>query len=75
MAAIAIGIAMGVPLPQIRRTVTEFRAVEHRIEFVAEKNGVVYYNDSKGTNTGNQLLGPHITLHGVMAIQVIRRNI
>ena len=51
MAAIAIGIAMGVPLPQIRRTVTEFRAVEHRIEFVAEKNGVVYYNDSKGTNT------------------------
>ncbi|MCI8861998.1 MAG: UDP-N-acetylmuramoyl-L-alanine--D-glutamate ligase [Lachnospiraceae bacterium] len=51
MAAIAVGIGMGVPLTQIRKTVKEFRAVEHRIEFVAEKNGVVYYNDSKGTNT------------------------
>jgi UDP-N-acetylmuramoylalanine--D-glutamate ligase len=51
MAAIAVGIGMGVPLTQIRKTVKEFRAVEHRIEFVAEKSGVVYYNDSKGTNT------------------------
>ena len=51
MAAIAIGAAMGVPLPNIRRTVVNFTAVEHRIEFVAEKRGVAYYNDSKGTNT------------------------
>ena len=51
MAAIAIGAAMGVPLPQIRNVVIEFTAVEHRIEFVEEKNGVAYYNDSKGTNT------------------------
>lgn len=51
MAAVAIGIAMGVPIPKIRSAVTEFRAVEHRIEFVEEKNGVAYYNDSKGTNT------------------------
>ncbi len=51
MAAIAVGIAMGVPVEQIRKTVKEFQAVEHRIEFVAEKNGVAYYNDSKGTNT------------------------
>ena len=29
----------------------EFTAVEHRIEFVAEKKGVAWYNDSKGTNT------------------------
>ncbi len=51
MAAVAIGIAMGVPIPKIRSTVMEFRAVEHRIEFVEEKHGVAYYNDSKGTNT------------------------
>ena len=51
MAAAAIAIAMGVPLEQIRRTVIRFRAVEHRIEFVEEINGVAYYNDSKGTNT------------------------
>ncbi len=51
MAAVAIGAAMGVPLPSIRETVIRFTAVEHRIEFVAEKKGVAYYNDSKGTNT------------------------
>lgn len=51
MAAVAIGIAMGVPIPAIRSAVIEFKAVEHRIEFVEEKNGVAYYNDSKGTNT------------------------
>lgn len=51
MAAVAIGAAMGVPIPRIRSTVIEFTAVEHRIEFVTEKNGVAYYNDSKGTNT------------------------
>lgn len=51
MAAVAIGIAMGVPISKIRSAVTEFQAVEHRIEFVEEKNGVAYYNDSKGTNT------------------------
>lgn len=51
MAAIAIAAAMGVPLVNIRSSVTAFTAVEHRIEFVEEKRGVAYYNDSKGTNT------------------------
>ena len=51
MAAVAIAAAMGVPLPNIRETVIHFQAVEHRIEFVAEKRGVAWYNDSKGTNT------------------------
>ena len=50
MAAIAIGTAMGVPLEKIRETVKKFEAVEHRIEFVTERFGVKYYNDSKGTN-------------------------
>ena len=51
MAAVAIAAAMGVPFPYIRETVIHFTAVEHRIEFVAEKKGVAYYNDSQGTNT------------------------
>lgn len=34
----------------IRKTITAFTGVEHRIEFVTEKRGVAYYNDSKGTN-------------------------
>jgi len=50
MAAIAISIRLGVPIDSIRRTVQEFKAVEHRIEFVLERAGVRYYNDSKGTN-------------------------
>lgn len=50
MAAVAIGLTMGVPLSSIQKTIVEFQAVEHRIEFVAERYGVKYYNDSKGTN-------------------------
>ncbi len=50
MAACGVCIAAGVPLDVIVKTVKEFNAVEHRIEFVTEKNGVRYYNDSKGTN-------------------------
>ena len=50
MAAAAIAIRIGVPMEVIRRVVKEFKAVEHRIEFVLERAGVKYYNDSKGTN-------------------------
>ena len=51
MAAVVIGLYSGVPIDSIRKTIKEFKAVEHRIEYVAEKNQVIYYNDSKGTNT------------------------
>lgn len=51
MAAVAIAIQMKVPVTIIRETIKNFNAVEHRIEYVAVKNGVTYYNDSKGTNT------------------------
>ena len=51
MAGIAIGYFMGVPMDVIIQTVKNFRAVAHRIEYVTTKNGVVFYNDSKGTNT------------------------
>ena len=51
LAAIACTRAMEVPMPLILKTVREFRAVPHRIEFVEEVGGIRYYNDSKGTNT------------------------
>ena len=51
MAAILMTEAFGIPEKTIKEAIRTFRAVEHRIEFVAEKNGVKYYNDSKGTNT------------------------
>ncbi len=51
MAAVAISYYMGAPVEVIRSTIKEFKAVEHRIEYVLERDGVIYYNDSKGTNT------------------------
>ncbi len=50
MAAVACGISLGVPMDKIKYAITNFVAVEHRIEFVTTKHGVKYYNDSKGTN-------------------------
>ncbi|WP_125142729.1 UDP-N-acetylmuramoyl-L-alanine--D-glutamate ligase [Clostridium transplantifaecale] len=50
MAAVAISMNMGVPLEKIQEVVKNFEAVEHRIEYVTERFGVKYYNDSKGTN-------------------------
>ena len=49
-AAIAMTKAAGIPDDIIIEQVKKFKAVEHRIEYVATKNGVDYYNDSKGTN-------------------------
>jgi UDP-N-acetylmuramoylalanine--D-glutamate ligase len=50
LAAICVGMLAGIEPPQIRRAVSEFKAVEHRLEFVATVGGVEYYNDSKATN-------------------------
>lgn len=61
MAAIAIAESAGVPLTNILDTIRRFKAVEHRIEFVATKNGVDYYNDSKGTN-------PDAAIQGIRAM-------
>ncbi|MDF2868867.1 MAG: UDP-N-acetylmuramoylalanine--D-glutamate ligase [Anaerocolumna sp.] len=50
MAGIGIALSLNVPVEVINKAVRDFVAVEHRIEFVTTKNGVKYYNDSKGTN-------------------------
>ena len=50
MAAVAMARCIHVPMDKIRETITSFMGVEHRIEYVTEKKGVSYYNDSKGTN-------------------------
>ena len=61
MAAVAMAYYDGVSLDSIRKSICEFTAVAHRIEYVTEKNGVVYYNDSKGTN-------PDAAIKGIQAM-------
>ncbi len=61
MAAIAMSVHMGVPMDVILKVIKEFKAVEHRIEYVATKAGVAYYNDSKGTN-------PDAAIQGIKAM-------
>ena len=50
LAAVCAGALMGCAAEKIRQAVREFKAVEHRLEFVATVRGVDYYNDSKATN-------------------------
>ena len=57
MAAIAMCEAYGIPMVSIVSSVKTFKAVEHRIEYVATKRGVDYYNDSKGTNPDAAIKG------------------
>ncbi len=61
MAAIAISAHIGVPMESIREAVMKFTSVEHRIEYVDEVGGVIYYNDSKGTN-------PDAAIKGIQAM-------
>jgi len=50
LAAVCAARLAGIPAETIRNAVANFKAVEHRLEFVAKLNGVDYYNDSKATN-------------------------
>lgn len=61
MAAIGICHAMKVPMETILKVIKDFKAVPHRIEFVASRNGVDFYNDSKGTN-------PDAAIQGIRAM-------
>lgn len=51
MIAVSAAKVLGISNETIQEVVEGFTGVEHRIEFVREKDGVRYYNDSKGTNT------------------------
>lgn len=61
MTAVAMAEDAGVPMESIRKSICAFQGVEHRIEYVCEKDGVVYYNDSKGTN-------PDAAIKGIQAM-------
>lgn len=61
MAAMAITAAAGVPEDLIISVVKDFPPVPHRIEFIAKKKGVRYYNDSKATN-------PDAAIQGIRAM-------
>lgn len=61
MAASAMALSYGVDLGVIRTVLRQFQAVEHRIEYVTEKRGVRFYNDSKGTN-------PDAAIKGIQAM-------
>ena len=50
LAAVCASALMGCAPEKIRQTVMDFKAVEHRLEFVTTIRGVDYYNDSKATN-------------------------
>ena len=61
MAAVGMSLSFGVPMDKIVEVLKRFQAVEHRIEYVTEKRGVKFYNDSKGTN-------PDAAIQGIRAM-------
>ena len=70
LAALALGEALGLPLPAMLAELAEFPGLPHRSQWVADVNGVTYINDSKGTNVGATLAavagmqGPLIMIAG-----------
>src|SRR5690606_2754477 len=49
---LALGDAAGIPMAAMLDALKNFNGLKHRCEFVAAKDGVEFYNDSKGTNIG-----------------------
>lgn len=52
LAALALGTAAGLELAPMLEALRQFKGLPHRCELVAERNGVLYINDSKATNVG-----------------------
>lgn len=52
MAAVSVATLWGIPREVIERVLTSFTGLPHRLAWVATKNDVAYFDDSKGTNVG-----------------------
>jgi UDP-N-acetylmuramoylalanine--D-glutamate ligase len=57
MAAAAAALADGAPPDDVREALRTFAGVPHRLEEVAEQDGILYVNDSKATNVGAAVVG------------------
>lgn len=55
LAALALGSAVGLPMPAMLEALRTFPGLPHRTQWVAEHNGVLWFNDSKATNVGAAL--------------------
>ncbi|MDP2831296.1 MAG: Mur ligase family protein, partial [Candidatus Omnitrophota bacterium] len=54
-AVMAVGRILGVELKQMQKVFQEFKGIEHRLEEVAEINGVKFINDSKATTADSAI--------------------
>ena len=70
LAALALGASIGLPMAAMLDALREFPGLRHRTQWVAEIDGVAWYNDSKGTNVGATLAaieglpGRHVLIAG-----------
>jgi len=55
LAALALGNAVGLPFEPMLETLRQFAGLPHRCQWVGQRNGVDYYDDSKATNVGAAL--------------------
>ncbi len=50
LGSIGVAWAMGIDIEIIKLALSEFKSLEHRLEYVDTRDGINFYNDSKGTN-------------------------
>ncbi len=55
LAALGLGLAVGLPLEPMLETLRQFTGLPHRCQWLRERRGVTYYDDSKATNVGAAL--------------------
>ena len=57
MIACVMALKLGVSKEDVEKAITSFKGIEHRIEYIGEKDGIKFYNDSKATNTQAACIG------------------
>lgn len=67
LASLALGAAIGLPMNAMLTALQQFPGLAHRSQWVLEKNGINWYNDSKGTNVGASLAA----IAGIPAVKLI----